>query len=687
METGVNSHEISFSYVGKLLSLQALTRRVHSGISGVDSLGGYSVATSCSQDAPLRFGPFELEVRSGELRKAGRLVRLRPQASRVLAVLASQGGQLITREELQERVWGSDTLVDMEHGLNLCIREIRAALNDDAESPRYIQTLPKRGYRFVAHVEAIAPAVADVVPPVERPTTVEGPTTVETPPSSTVWRLTPRLLAIIAVALPLLVLTIVDPGDWRDRIAAYFSPRIRSIAVLPLENLSGDPKQEYFADGMTDALTTELGRMGTRVGALKVISRTSVMQYKGIRKPLRQIAKELNVDSIVEGSVQRSGGRVGINVQLIDARTDQHLWARAYERDLGDISLLQREVAQAIGFEIRVQLTPEEQVRLASARPVNPAAHEAYLQGRFHLERWSVDGVKKAIEYFDEAIRDDPNNAPAYAGLAETYVWASGDPLFLEGAIPKAKAAATKALDIDDTLAEARTALAMIKLYNDWDFSVAEREFRRAIEVNPSYAPAHHWYSHCLMATGRFREAMAESRAFLDLDPLSPAANLHLAWTYLTDRQSKQAVEQFQKTLRMEPNYIEAHHGLAQAYLQLGRNTEAIAEMQTAAALSGGGVLYLGTLGQAYARAGRKGEAEKVLSELLERAKRSDVSPYSIAVVYAALDEKDQAFQWLDKALEERSKVLIELRDSLQFENLRSDPRFANILHRVGLPQ
>jgi TolB-like protein/Tfp pilus assembly protein PilF len=605
----------------------------------------------------------------------------------VLAVLASQGGQLITREELQQRVWGSNTLVDFEHGLNLCIREIRAALNDDAESPRYIQTLPKRGYRFIAPVEAIAPAVADVVPPVEGPTAAEGPTGVETPPSSSVWRLAPRLLAIIAVALPLLVLTIVDPGDWRDRIAAYFSPRIRSIAVLPLENLSGDPKQEYFADGMTDALTTELGRMGTRVGALKVISRTSVMQYKGIRKPLRQIAKELNVDSIVEGSVQRSGGRVGINVQLIDARTDQHLWARAYERDLGDISLLQREVAQAIGFEIRVQLTPEEQVRLASARPVNPAAHEAYLQGRFHLERWSVDGVKKAIEYFDEAIRDDPNNAPAFAGLAETYVWASGDPLFLEGAIPKAKVAATKALDIDDTLAEARTALAMIKLYNDWDFSVAEQEFRRAIEVNPSYAPAHHWYSHCLMATGRFREAMAESRAFLDLDPLSPAANLHLAWTYLTDRQSKQAVEQFQKTLRMEPNYIEAHHGLAQAYLQLGRNTEAIAEMQTAAALSGGGVLYLGTLGQAYARAGRRGEAEKVLSELLERAKRSHVSPYSIAVVYAALDEKDQAFQWLDKALEERSKVLIELRDSLQFENLRSDPRFANILHRVGLPQ
>jgi TolB-like protein len=419
--------------------------------------------------------------------------------------LASQGGQLVTREELQEQVWGSNAPVDFEHGLNLCIREIRAALNDDAESPRYIQTLPKRGYRFIAPVEATPPPIPEFGTPLGLPVAVEAP------PSSTRWRLTPRSLTVIAAALflfVLFVLTFIGPGGWRDRIAAYFAPPIRSIAVLPLENLSGDAEQEYFTDGMTDALITELGRMGTQPGALKVISRTSTMQYKRVHKPLQQIAKELNVDAVVEGSVQRSGEHVGINVQLIDARTDRHLWARAYERDLGDMLSLQHEVAQAIGTEIRVKLTPEERVHLTSGRPVRPAAQEAYLQGRYHLERWSADGAKKAIEYFDEAIREDPNNAPAYAGLSETYVWASGDPLFWEGAIPKAKAAAMKALDIDDTLAEARTALAMTKLYNDWDFPGAEREFRRAIEVNPNYAPAHHWYSHCLMAIGGSREAM-----------------------------------------------------------------------------------------------------------------------------------------------------------------------------------
>ncbi|MCU1313280.1 MAG: Adenylate cyclase, partial [Acidobacteriaceae bacterium] len=502
---------------------------------GVDSSRVHPVATAYSKDAPIRFGIFELEPRTGELRKAGRLVRLRPQAFSVLAILASHGGQLVTREDLQEQVWGSNAPVDFEHGLNLCIREIRAALNDDAESPRYIQTLPKRGYRFIAPVEGNPPAIPEFAPSVELRVAAETP-------RSTKSLLTPRLLAVIAaavVSLGLFVLTVIVLGGWGDRIQAFFSRPIRSIAVLPLENLSGDAQQEYFTDGMTDALITELGRMGTEPDALRVISRTSTMQYKRIRKPLQEIAKELNVDAVVEGSVQRSGERVGINVQLIDARTDRHLWARAYERDLGDILSLQHEVAQAIGTEIRVKLTPKERVHLTSGRPVRPAAQEAYLQGRYHLERWSADGANKAIEYFDQAIREDPNNAPAYAGLSETYVWASGDPLFWEGAIPKAKAAALKALEIDDSLAEARTALAMTKLYNDWDFAGSEREFQRAIEVNTNYAPAQHWYSHWLMAIGRSREALGESRAFLNLDPLSSAANLHLAWTSLTDRQSQ----------------------------------------------------------------------------------------------------------------------------------------------------
>lgn len=640
------------------------------------------MAIPYSTDAPLRFGTFELEPHSGELRRAGRLVRLRPQACTILALLASRAGELVTREELQQRLWGSNTAADAEHGLNLCIREIRAALNDDAESPRYIQTLPKRGYRFIATVQTQAAVVETAVPPAPEPTTVEMP------PANPRWRKSRvrwGASSLAISALVLLYLTVTVPGRWRERVAGYFSPPIRSIAVLPLENFSGDARQEYFADGMTDALTTELGRLGAQPGSLKVISRTSAMQFKGVHKPLSEIARELSVDAVVEGSVQRFGEQVGINVQLIDARTDRHLWAKAYERNLGDVLALQREVAKAIGTEIRVELTPSERVRLADAQSVNPAAREAYLQGRYYLERWSVDGVSRALAYFTKAIEEDPDNAPAYAGLAETYVWASGEPLFMEGAMPKAKDAATKALAIDDTLAEARTALAMTKLYSDWDFTGAEQQFQKAIALNPNYAPAHHWYSHCLRARGRNQEAMAESRAFLNLDPLSPSANLHLAWTYMLDNQSDQAVDEFHKTLRMDPNYVEAHHGLAKAYLQLGRNAEAIAELQTSVALSGGGALYLGTLGKAYARAGRRAEAETVLSQLLGHAKGGRVSPYDVAVVYAALNEKDNAFRWLDKAVNERSKAVIELRETTQFEELRSDRRFADILKRIGL--
>jgi eukaryotic-like serine/threonine-protein kinase len=496
-----------------------------------------------------------------------------------------------------------------------------------------------------------------------------------------------RLAIVGAIAITALLIALVivlDIGGVRGRLLSKTgAQRIRSLAVLPLENLSNDTGQEYFADGMTEQLITDLAQ----ISALKVISRTSVMQYKGARKPLPQIAQELGVDAVVEGSVQRSGDRVRITAQLIDARADQHLWARSYERDLRDVLALQDEVAQAIANELKITLASQGQPRLAGARPVDPKAYEAYLKGRYHSSKRTEKEVKESIEYFHQAIEKNPNYAPAYSGMADAYALLGyrGE-LPSNEALSKGKPAALKAVELDDSLAEAHASLAFIAETLEWDWPTAEREYKRALELNPGYAAAHNWYAGYLMYLGRFEEGIAEAKRARELDPLSLAINNALGGRLLLAGQENEALEQIRKTLEMDPTFAPAHNQLGWAYLKEGKNEEAVAEFRKALALSGSDPNESIDLGYAYAVMGKRDEAKKILATLKRKRERSFVSPAGLAIVSGALNDKDEAFAWLNKAYELRDPQLTYLKVGPKFAPLRSDPRFQDLLRRMGLP-
>jgi serine/threonine-protein kinase len=447
---------------------------------------------------------------------------------------------------------------------------------------------------------------------------------------------------------------------------------IDSIAVLPMENLSGDPEQEYFSEGVTDALINELAK----ISALRVISRTSVMQYKKVRKSLREIARELDVEVVVEGSVLTTGGSVQIRTRLIQADSEQNLWAQSYERDISNILILQSEVAQTIAREIDVKLTGDEQTRLASARPIIPEAYEAYLKGQYYRQRWTLDATKRAIEYFQQAIQLDPNYAAAYAGLAECY-------LFPEIDAPKAKEAALKALEIDGSLGEAHAALASIYGSADWDWIGAEREYKRALELNPNDTDLLHWYSHYLMAMGNTQEALAVAKRSVEIDPLSPTMNCSLGENYLHARQYDQAIVWIRKALVLDPDLVPAYFFLGRAYLYKGMYEEAIATVQNHKEK----MMRRTLLGYAYAKAGRRAEAMEIIEQMLALPKKWFNSEYRIAVIYAALDEKDQAFYWLEKALETRYIWLMFLKVEPELDPLRDDPRFKDLLRRMNFPE
>jgi len=454
--------------------------------------------------------------------------------------------------------------------------------------------------------------------------------------------------------------------------------QINSIAVLPLENLSHDPEQEYFADGMTDALTTDL----SKIGSLRVISRTSAMRYKGINKSLPEIARELNVDGVVEGSVMRSANRVRITAQLIQARTDQHIWAETYERDLRDVLALQSDVAEAIATEIKTKITPQEQSQLRRTRRVDPEAYQLYLKGRYYWNRRSEEGFHRAIEYFSGALQKDPNYALAYAGLADCYNnLGAFNYVRPRDAYPRGKAAATKALELDEELAEAHASLARNKIAFDWDWSGARREFERALELNPNYGTAHYWYSYYYFAMGRLDAAAQEMKRAVDLDPLSLQINTEMGRALLYQRQYDAAIEQERKTLEMDPNFEGAHELLATAYLFKGSYADAITESQPVERWSGF------VLARAYLKSGKIGKAQKVVVDLKELSNKQYVSAQRIAQAYVGLDDKQRALEWLEKAYEERSLRPDFMRVDPAYDNLRSDQRFRDLLHRVGLPQ
>lgn len=599
----------------------------------------------------VRFGSFQLDLRAAELCHDGTKIKLPEQPFQILTELVQHPGEVVTREELRQRLWRSDTFVDFEHGLNTAVKRLREALGDSAENPRYIETLPRHGYRLMV--------------PVEKPQVVQ----VRVRGRKVFWATS--VLLVVAVAAGL-----VWWLQWRPM-------KIESLAVLPLENLSGDPEEEYFADGMTQALITELGK----VQAMRVISWQSVKQFKGTNKPVPQIARELHVDAVVEGSALRAGEKVRITTQLVQANPERSLWSESYERNLRDVILLQREVTQAIAHEIRVTLTPQERTWVSAARPVNRDAYEAYLKGLFYWSQRTPESLRKSSEYFQQSIAKDPGYAPAYASLAEFYSASSQyGVLTSKESLPKAKAAAMKALALDGSLAEAHAALADA-LVEDYDWKNAETEYRRALELNPGSARVHYLYSlGFLTPLGRHAEAIAEMQRAQELDPLSLIINANLGATFMLARQFDQAIQQSRRTLEMDPHFVPARGNLALAYQGKGMLEETIRETQKVLADS-----YapqpVSQLARAYALAGKRAEALKMMAGLKELSKQAYVSSYDVATVYVALGQKDRALTELEHAYDEHSERLIWLGVDWRFDDLHSDPRFQDLLRRMNFPQ
>jgi serine/threonine protein kinase/tetratricopeptide (TPR) repeat protein len=505
-------------------------------------------------------------------------------------------------------------------------------------------------------------------------------------PSPPLWKRA-GLLAVYCTAglLALAVLlTGLNVGGWRDRLMGHPRPgQIRSLAVLPFENLSGDAEQDYFADGMTDALINDLGQ----IGALRVISRTSVMSYKGAKRSLLpDIARQLHVDAVVEGSVRRNADKVQINVQLIQGSTDLQMWGKSYEQDMRDILTLQNTAARAIANEIEVKLTPQEEARLLRNAPVDPAAHEAYLAGRFYWNKRTPQGLQKSIDYFEQAIAKDPSYAIAYAALADSYrLLPELTSVPASEAFPKARTAALKALALDNSLAEAHTALANVKEDFDWDWKGAEEEYRRAIELNPGYENAHAWYSNLLLELGRLPEAIAEAKLAQQLDPLSAFTNDNLAAILYYAGDYDQSIEQCQKTLEIDPASHRPHRHLGQVYVQRRMYAEAVSELKKAIELSPGSKEALADLGYAYGVSGRTEEAKSILLELQDPSRQGHASPYHLAIVYMGLGEKEMALRSLRQAVDDRSPGVVHLKVSPIFQELQSDPRFQELLSYTGL--
>jgi len=637
-----------------------------------------------------RFGIFEANPRTGELLKSGVRVRLQDKPFHLLLVLVQAEGRVVTREDLRSRLWPEGTFVEFDDNLNAAVKKLRAALNDSAEHPRFLETMPKVGYRFIAPVSR-APELATGMalgqrthgkPPMLTPVLQGGrehPTSLPSP-DTRVSSGRSKLLQIVAAICVLISLTVLTVAHYLRKVPSDL--QVHSIAVLPFENLSGDPQQQYFADGMTDELITDL----TKLGSLSVISRTSAMQYQGTKKSLPVIGRELNVDAVVEGSVLRSGDKVRISIQLINARNDRHVWAETYERQAGDLVELESEVAEAVADQIQVKLTAAERQRFSRARRVNPEAHEAYLKGLYFWNERTSESLRVSIGYFEEAIRKDPGYALAYSGLADDYDVASDyDLLPPRDSYSKAKVAVLKALELDPTLAQAHATLADMKSAYEWDWAGAEAEFKRALALNPGYATAHHWYAQYLTARGRHQEALAEIGRAMELDPLSPSISAFAGSALYMARQYNKSAEQLAKITAAEPTYAPAHYFLGFTREKQGNLNDAIKEFQKAVDLSGGDPSYLAALAHASALSGNLHQARVICARLENRATTEYVSSYDISLVYLGLGQKQQALNWLNRAYEEDDPNMNFLNVDPVLDNVRSDLRFQDLLQRIGL--
>lgn len=613
------------------------------------------------------FGEFELDRRTGELRRNNVPVKLQPQPAKVLNILVSRAGEVVTRTELAEQVWGAETYVDFEHGLNFAIRQIRSVLEDSADHPRFLETIPKRGYRFIAPVNDSPPLKLG---PVESSAVPQRP-----------YR-NPFLQYILALVTIVVVgaatfLAVYWFRAHRATAGPGTSLPIRSLAVLPLHNLSNDPEQEYFSDGMTDELITEL----VKLGKLKVISHTSVERYKGTKQPVADIARELGVDAVIEGSVLRSGDRVRITAQLIDVRTDQHLWAENYERDFKNIVALQGEVADRIAREIGINLTADERARLAKSRTLNPAAHEALLKGDFYWNRLTCNGFEKALSFYQEAAARDPKFADAYAGIADSYFdladWRCRP---LEETFRKAKAAALHTVELDPDSAEGHGSLGELAFYHDWDWKVAEQEFSTAIKLDPSIAGTHSSYAIFLVSVGRKDDALSEMKKSLELDPVSEISNITSIYVLYLAHQYDDGIAQAKKALELYPNSGATYYWLAQCLEKRSMPAEAVeAYLKSKSGLPA----EAAGLRSAYEAKGLLGYWQKEFQNRKDFKMHMD--PVLEAMYYGHTGETEKTIQALNRAYQQHCDGLQFLKVEPVYDSVRDDPRYRQLLARLAL--
>jgi TolB-like protein/DNA-binding winged helix-turn-helix (wHTH) protein/Tfp pilus assembly protein PilF len=605
----------------------------------------------------LRAGDFEVDLAAGELRKDGQRLPLERQPFQVLGLLMERSGKVVTREEILRKLWSGEGQVDPDRSLDLAIGRLRQALGDPSGNAGYFETIPGRGYRFIAPVTA-------------------GPS--QTSPQIGRRSMRPRKLALAGVLAAAVAVTGYMAIKWP-------SARIK-LAVLPFNNLSGTAEDERLSDGMTDEMITRLGRV--QPARLGVIAATSVWPLKHAQESILQIGQKLGVNYVVEGSVSHDQNRLRISAKLIEVADETQVWTDSYDRPYEDVLAIESEVAGSVARSLALKLLPAERTRLAAQDHTSPQAHEAYLNGRYHWNRRTLDGFLKSIEYYDKAIAIEPNYAAAYAGLADTY-----DALGFYSISPpgdsygKARVAARKALEIDDSLAEAHAALAQVLFDYDFDWKGGAEEFQRAIQLNENLAAAHDEYSLYLALAGKEREGLAEVLRAHDLDPLSLVITVNTSFHYLYARKFDLALQHCQKALQMEPNFALAHFWLGRSYQAKGMYSQAITEFRRASQLQPQNPLFLSLLGNAYGTSGQKEEAQKILGKLKDTLAKQYVSPVTLSLVYAGLDDRKQALDWAEKAFEEHAPLLTRLKMDPVLDRLRSEPRFQQLLQRVGPPE
>ena len=651
------------------------------------------MATGGRAPQTYRFGLFELDERRGDILKQGSRMRLRGRPYDILVILVERPGELITRDELRTRLWASDTFVDFDHGLNAAVNRLRDVLGDSAESPRFVETIPRKGYRFIAPVvasasesprpteDAIGRAAADVAPPVAAapvaPATVTPETRVAAVPVSRLRRWRVPLAIAVLLAAGVLV------GVWRWSGGAGVSAGAMRLAVLPFRNVSGDPEQEFLSDGFTDEMISELGAL--EPARLGVIARTTSMHYKGSQKNAREIGSELGVDYVLEGSVRREGDRVRINADLVETKGQTSLWSETFDKKAADVIDIQKDVAMAIARAVVPTLSHRGALSERAA-PTSFSTYEFTLKGRFFREQATEESTRKAIEYFDRAIALDPNYAPAYAGEGDAYRllgapgWEVEAPEVL---LKKARASAARALALDPSSADAHAAMAMVYFSYDWDLVAAEREIKEAIRLNPSSSKAHQYYSGILTTAGRMDEATKEARRGAELDPLSATAGTTLGVRLYYSNRIDDAEAEFLKTLEITPSFAVAHWGLAQCYRIKGRMEDQLDELTKAVTLSGNSAYMRAHLGYGYAVAGDRARATAIAEELEAEGPKRYVAPYHLALIAAGLGDTAVSIRWLERAFRDRSGWIVFLPVEPEFQTVKQAPEIQRLLASV----